>query len=65
MMMIVIIMIQEMFDSLGGFGLFLFYGISSLLLFLFSLFFLPETNGKTAEELRDFFINYKMPFLNR
>jgi len=53
---------NKMFDSWGGSGLFLFYGCSSLVFFITSIFFLPETKEKTAEEINDFFVNYRFPW---
>ena len=39
----------------GGAYLFLFYGLISLFFSLISLAFLPETTGKTSQEIEKFF----------
>ena len=39
----------------GGAYLFLFYGLISLIFSLISLAFLPETTGKTSQEIEKFF----------
>ena len=46
---------HSMFVAFGGLYLFLFYAIVSLLLSITSFFFLPETSGKTQEEISQFF----------
>ena len=46
---------HSMFVTFGGLYLFLFYAIISLILSFVSFFFLPETSGKTQEEISQFF----------
>merc|ERR1711892_4095 len=41
--------------TFGGLYLFLFYAVISLILSFVSFFFLPETSGKTQEEISQFF----------
>ncbi len=53
---------NSMFNTFGGVYLFLFYGLFSLFFTLTSFFFLPETNGKTEEEINSFFVNFKFSF---
>jgi len=46
---------HSMFVTFGGLYLFLFYAVISLILSFVSFFFLPETSGKTQEEISQFF----------
>jgi len=46
---------HSMFVAFGGLYLFLFYALVSLVLSINSFFFLPETSGKTQEEISSFF----------
>lgn len=45
----------EMKDTLGRQGVFLFYGVAALLGTVFLWFYLPETQGKTLEEVEQMF----------
>jgi len=42
---------HAMFVAFGGLYIFLFYAIISLIFSVISLFFLPETSGKSQEEI--------------
>ena len=48
---------NAMFEAFGGLYLFLFYGFTSLFFSIVSLFFLPETTGRSSEEIRQFVCN--------
>ena len=45
----------QMKEALKNQGVFWFYAAFSLLSFLFTLFFVPETKGKTLEEIEQYF----------
>lgn len=45
----------SMVVSMGSYGVFLFYGLIALLGTFFVIVFLPETKGKTLEEIEEYF----------
>ncbi|KAG8319913.1 hypothetical protein J6590_081053 [Homalodisca vitripennis] len=44
-----------LFQSISKFGTFIFYGVVSLLATIFFYLFLPETQGRTLQEIEDYF----------
>ncbi|XP_060532892.1 facilitated trehalose transporter Tret1-like [Cylas formicarius] len=48
-----------MLKSFGSHGVFFFYGAVALLGTVFVWFFLPETKGKTLEEIQEYFVDRK------
>ncbi|XP_076256728.1 facilitated trehalose transporter Tret1-like isoform X2 [Rhynchophorus ferrugineus] len=56
----------SMVDSMSSYGVFFFYGGMSVIGTIFVIFFLPETRGKTLEEIQDYFVKKKEDnFTNR
>lgn len=47
----------SMKENMGAHGVFYFYGVTGLVGTLFVLFYLPETKGKTLEEIQDYFVS--------
>ena len=56
---------NAMFVTFGGLYIFLFYAFISLFFSIISFVFLPETTGKSPEEISKFFTYFTIPCLNK
>ena len=52
---------QAMFEAMGGFYIFLFYSFCSLFFIFTTSLFIPQTNGKSQEEIALFYSKYSPP----
>nr|CAD7431034.1 unnamed protein product [Timema monikensis] len=52
-------------DSLGGHGVFWFFGLSTLLCTVFVYLFVPESKGRTLQEIEDYFKEKNIMWISR
>nr|CAD7448755.1 unnamed protein product [Timema bartmani] len=52
-------------DSLGGHGVFWFFGLSTLLCTVFVYLFVPESKGRTLQEVEDYFKEKNIMWISR